>query len=68
MSRPKRRASAVDRTAVANFVASLDRGMSYQDARGNLELDARIYAWSRETQAAIAIALCKFYFEQRGTP
>lgn len=51
----------VKTVAVENFLTSLD-GLSYQEAVGNCELDARSYGWNHETQAAIRIGLCEHYF------
>jgi hypothetical protein len=42
----------VKKIAVQNFLSSLD-GMTYQEAVGNCELDARSYRWSLETVGAI---------------
>lgn len=42
---------ASERNAVANFVASL-HGLSYQEAKDNLEVDAKSYGWSLEAYSA----------------
>lgn len=42
----------VRKVAVENFLGSLD-GMTYQEAVGNCEMDARSYRWSLETVGAI---------------
>jgi len=40
------------RVAVENFLSSLG-GLSFQEAKGNLELDAASYRWNEETVGAI---------------
>ena len=58
-SRPK-----VDSWAVANFLGSLG-GMTYQEAVGNCEMDARSYGWNYETSGAIREALVEHFFSHR---
>ena len=55
----------VKKDAVVNFLISLD-GLSYQEAVGNAELDARSYRWTLETLAAIKVGLLKHYFPDNG--
>lgn len=42
----------VRRTPVENFLSSLE-GMSFQEAKGNLECDAASYRWNTETYGAV---------------
>lgn len=42
----------VRKIAVENFLSTLG-SMSYQEAKGNLEMDARSYRWNEETYGAI---------------
>lgn len=51
----------VSKTAVENFLVSLG-DLDYQEALGNLEMDARSYRWSLETQAAIRQGLLNHYY------
>jgi hypothetical protein len=46
----------VRRVAVQNFLFSLG-DMTYEEAVGNLELDARSYRWNKETRRAIGEGL-----------
>jgi len=50
--------------AVANFLGSLG-DLTYQEAIGNLEMDAHSYGWSRETVAAIRSGLSSHFFGTR---
>lgn len=54
----------VKKTAVKNFLCTLD-GMTYQDAVGNCEMDAKSYGWSLETSAAIRIGILE-HFHPKG--
>ena len=42
----------VDHGAVANFLFSMD-GLTYEEAKANLALDAKSYGWNAKTVAAI---------------
>ena len=42
----------VKKIAVENFLASVD-GQPYDNAMGNLEIDAQAYGWNAATQKAI---------------
>lgn len=52
--------SAPDRTAVGNFLASLD-GLTYQEAVANCEADKASYGWSHETSGAIREGIAKHF-------
>lgn len=52
----------VKKTAVENFLSSLDDDMTYQEAVANCEADARIYRWNYETSGAIREGLVLHYF------
>lgn len=47
--------------AVENFLGSLG-DLTYQEAVGNCELDARSYRWNHETVGAIREGLVEHYF------
>lgn len=51
----------VKRQAVLNFLGTLG-DMTYQEAVGNAEMDARSYRWSLETLAAIRIGILEHNF------
>jgi len=42
----------VRKIAVENFLSTLG-DMTYQEAKSNLEMDARLYRWNEETYGAI---------------
>lgn len=50
----------VRRIAVENFLSSLD-GLSYQEAKGNLELDRSAYKWNDATYGAIWTGLLEAF-------
>ena len=50
----------VKRVAVENFLSSLG-GMTYQEAVGNCEMDARSYGWNHETSGAIREGLVEHF-------
>jgi len=50
----------VKRVAVENFLCSLD-GMTYQEAVGNCEMDAKSYRWNYETQGAIREGILEYF-------
>lgn len=50
----------VNKTAVENFLGSLS-GLSYQEAVGNCEMDAKSYKWNRQTSSAIRIGLVEHF-------
>lgn len=52
------------RAAVENFLSSLN-GLSFQEAKGNLELDARSYRWNEETYGAIWTGILEHFGARR---
>jgi hypothetical protein len=53
-----------DRTAVANFLASLD-GLSAVEAFSNARADGKSYGWNAATQNAIAAGITKHFADKR---
>lgn len=54
----------VKRIAVENFLSTLG-GMTIQEAKGNLELDARSYRWNVETYGAIWTGILEAFGGER---
>lgn len=52
----------VNRTAVENFLASVDDSIGYQGNVMNVAQDARAYDWNIETQVAIRLGLLEHFF------
>lgn len=50
--------------AVQNFLGTL-HGMSYQEALGNAEMDAKSYRWNYETIAAIREGLLNHFYPKK---
>ena len=50
--------------AIQNFLGSLG-GLTYQEAMGNLAMDAQAYHWGRSTVSAIRLGITAHFFGVR---